>query len=104
MCASTLDMRFGARYMHFGALDMSALRANMGDIAPMPRRAYGVRQHISNAPTYIEDPEGGYIEAPLGPFSYESIVEIVNVVSSSTSSRTRTVSREVMMVTLFSVA
>ena len=34
---------------------------------------------------------------------YESIVEMVSVVSSSTSSSTRTVSREVKIVTLFSV-
>ncbi len=35
---------------------------------------------------------------------YESIVEMVRVVSSRTSRSTRTVSSEVMMVTLFSVA
>ena len=40
----------------------------------------------------------------LFAYFYESIVEMVSVVSSSTSRRTLTVSREVMMVTLFSVA
>ena len=38
-----------------------------------------------------------------GMFFQESIVEMVSVVSSSTSSSTRTVSREVKIVTLFSV-
>jgi len=43
-------------------------------------------------------------QSPLIPSPYESMVEMVRVVSSRTSSRTLTVSREVMMVTLFSVA
>ena len=46
---------------------------------------------------------GGGASSPGHRF-YASIVLIVSVVSSSTSSSTRTVSREVNMVTLFSVA
>ena len=84
--------------------------SRLGDIHELARSRHGVgglplqhqAVHVPGQGDILQNGKNALLHGQV--LSQESMVEIVRVVSSRTSSNTRTVSREVKMVALFSVA